>query len=127
MELLQPDDFHHHLRDDAILKDTVHHAEQTFGRIVVMPNLRNPVVNSQMASEYRNRILSHSSSLCPLMTIYLTDMTSPETIEAAHLGGVVAAKLYPRGATTNAENGVSDINKLGHVFQVNIVSELLAS
>jgi dihydroorotase len=120
IEIIQPDDFHHHLRDNEVLKDTVGHAERNFDKIIVMPNLSNPVVNLKAAMEYRDRILAHTTTLTPLMTLYLTDVTSPEVIEEAQKGGVIAVKMYPRGATTNAENGITDILKMGLVFQVAI-------
>ena len=121
LEILQPDDFHHHLRDGDVLQDTVMHAAAEFNRVIVMPNLQPPVTNLHVAMAYRERILSHSTSndFTPLMTLYLTDLTTPNIVEDAFLSGLVyAVKLYPNGATTNSQNGVTNLDKLDLVFQV---------
>ena len=125
MTLLQPDDFHHHLRDGAVLKDTAAAAAAQFGRAIVMPNLMPPVTTTAAASEYKARILEalHASgvpagSFDPLMTLYLTDDTPPEEIKrAADSGDVKAVKLYPAGATTNSNSGVTDYEKITPALQ----------
>lgn len=113
--LTQPDDWHIHLRDGAALARTANDAAKQFGRVIVMPNLVPPVTNAAEAEIYRNRItaaVDDNLSLDPLMVLYLTDLTSPADIEAAASGLVHAAKLYPAGATTNSDSGVTDIKKI---------------
>ena len=114
--LTQPDDWHIHLRDGAALARTANDAAKQFGRVIVMPNLVPPVTNAAEAEIYRNRItaaVDDNLSLDPLMVLYLTDLTSPADIEAAAASGLVhAAKLYPAGATTNSDSGVTDIKKI---------------
>ena len=111
----QPDDWHIHLRDDAALAVTVPHVAQQFARAIVMPNLRPPVTTVEAAQAYRDRILAArpaGSNFDPLMTLYLTDTTSPEDIAKAKASGFVkAVKLYPAGATTNSDAGVTAIEK----------------
>ncbi len=113
--LRQPDDWHIHLRDDDALKVTVPHVAAQFGRAIIMPNLRPPVTTVDAAAAYRDRILAArpvGSSFEPLMTLYLTDTTSPEEIAKAKASGFVkAVKLYPAGATTNSDAGVTAIEK----------------
>ena len=112
----RPDDFHLHLRDDAALATTVPATAQTFGRAIIMPNLRPPVTTAQQAAEYKQRILAHipaGSSFEPLMTLYLTDQTTPEMVrEAKSRGDVKALKLYPAGATTNSDSGVTALENI---------------
>jgi dihydroorotase len=119
MDILQPDDMHHHLRDEPFLEHTVPHAARAFGRVLVMPNLVPPVTTTAMALEYRERILKRvpddvpKDAFTPLMTLYLTDNTTPEEIEKAKAcGHVYAVKLYPAGATTNSDFGVTDYEKV---------------
>jgi dihydroorotase len=116
--LTRPDDWHLHLRDGAVLATTVAHAAAQFGRALIMPNLRPPVTTAALAAAYRQRILAavpqdapESAGFQPLMALYLTDNTPPEEIARAHEAGVVALKLYPAGATTNSDAGVTDIRK----------------
>lgn len=113
--LRQPDDWHIHLRDDDALKVTVPHVAQQFARAIIMPNLRPPVTTADAAAAYRERILAArpaGSSFEPLMTLYLTDTTTPEEIAKAKASGFVkAVKLYPAGATTNSDAGVTAIEK----------------
>jgi dihydroorotase len=115
--LTRPDDWHLHLRDGAVLTTTVAHAAAQFGRALIMPNLRPPVTTAAQALEYRQRILaarpqdSSGAGFQPLMSLYLTDNTPPEEIARAQEAGVVALKLYPAGATTNSDAGVTDIRK----------------
>jgi dihydroorotase len=108
-----PDDFHHHCRDGNKTAAVLKHAAQRFGRCLFMPNLKPPVVNTEMALQYRQHILDSlppNSTLEPLMTLYLTDKTSPEEIRKAHATGhIVACKYYPAGATTNSDAGVSNV------------------
>ena len=109
-----PDDWHHHLRDGDALKTTVPFAAKQFGRIIVMPNLVPPVTTTEMALAYKKRILQQipkGMRLTPLMTLYLTDNTTPEEIQKAQRAGIVAVKLYPAGATTNSASGVTSIQK----------------
>lgn len=116
LTLTRPDDWHIHLRDDDALAETVSSAARTFARAIVMPNLRPPVVNADDAASYKARILSQvpaGTNFEPLMTLYLTDNTTPEMVrEAKARGDVKALKLYPAGATTNSDSGVTDISKM---------------
>ncbi len=120
LRLARPDDWHIHLRDDGALATTVPHAGRYLGRVLVMPNLRPPVTTIEAALDYRRRILAalpDGSALTPLMTLYLTDRTSPEEIAAARTSGLCpAAKLYPAGATTHSEAGVKTIEALDDCF-----------
>ena len=123
--LIQPDDWHHHLRDGDALATTVPAAARQFQRAIIMPNLVPPVTTTQMAQEYKQRILDalHASgapagSFEPIMTMYLTDTTSPEEVKrAAESGDVKAFKLYPAGATTNSASGVTDLAKVTATLQ----------
>lgn len=111
----RPDDMHLHVRDGAALAAVVPFSARQMARAVVMPNLKPPLVSVQAASAYRQRILDAVPAGCdftPLMTLYLTDNTLPETVQAAHEAGIAAFKLYPAGATTHSENGVTDIFRL---------------
>lgn len=114
--LLRPDDWHIHLRDGAVLQHTVRDAARSFARAIIMPNLVPPVRNAVQADAYRQRILAArpaGSSFEPLMVLYLTDHTSPEDVRAAKASGFVhAAKLYPAGATTNSDSGVTRIDTI---------------
>lgn len=116
----RPDDWHVHLRDGAMLKAVLPFTAAQFARGIIMPNLVPPVTTVEAAAAYRERILAArpaGSDFEPLMTCYLTDSTSPEQIQRGHAEGVwVAAKLYPAGATTNAQHGVRDIFGLSPVF-----------
>ena len=113
--LRQPDDWHIHLRDEDALAVTVPHVAAQFARAIVMPNLRPPVTTVEAAQAYRERILAArpaDSVFEPLMTLYLTDTTSPDEIAKAKASGFVkAVKLYPAGATTNSDAGVTAIEK----------------
>ncbi len=116
IRLTRPDDWHTHLRDGAALELTVAHAARSFARSIVMPNLVPPVTTTALAAAYRERILHHlpqGADWAPLMTLYLTDNTDPEDLVAgAEQGVVTACKLYPAGATTNSDSGVTDIDKI---------------
>jgi dihydroorotase len=119
--LLQPDDWHVHLRDGDVLPYTVAATARYFGRAIVMPNLKPPVVDTARARAYRERILANIPSgliFDPLMTLYLTDATQVEEVIKAKASGFVhALKYYPAGATTNSENGVTDIDKVSAVLE----------
>jgi len=112
--LTRPDDWHLHLRDGAALAAVLPYTARQFARAIVMPNLRPPVTSAAMAINYRARIidaLPPGSDFEPLMTLYLTDNTPPDEVRRAKDAGVVAFKLYPAGATTNSDAGVTDIGK----------------
>jgi dihydroorotase len=112
--LTRPDDWHTHLRDGAALATVVPHTAAQFARAIVMPNLRPPVTTAAQATSYKARIqaaVPAGMSFEPLMTLYLTDNMSPDEIVRAKDAGVVALKLYPAGATTNSDAGVTDIRK----------------
>ncbi|ARU57518.1 dihydroorotase [Oleiphilus messinensis] len=121
LTLTRPDDWHLHFRDDDALETTVKATARVFQRAIVMPNLVPPVTNVTAALSYRERILSNSTEypgFNPLMTLYLTDNTTPhDIIQAAETEHVVACKLYPAGATTNSDSGVTDISKMYPVFE----------
>lgn len=116
LRIIRPDDWHLHLRDGPALPLTVSHSARYFGRAIIMPNLVPPVTTAHEARQYQERIIDNlpaGSRFNPLMTLYLTDMTSPEIIrEAAASQHVVAAKLYPAGATTNSSHGVTDLGNI---------------
>jgi dihydroorotase len=120
LTLTRPDDWHLHLRDGEALKAVLPHTVRQFARAIVMPNLKPPVRSVEEAKAYRDRILAAiptGQRFEPLMTIYLTDNTSPEEIiKAKESGFVKAVKYYPAGATTNSESGVTDIRKCDRVF-----------
>jgi len=121
LTLLRPDDWHLHLRDGAVLAQTVADIARTFGRAIIMPNLVPPVRNAVEADAYRQRILAArpaGSRFEPLMVLYLTDSTTPADIRTAKAAGFVhAAKLYPAGATTNSESGVTNLDKIFPVLE----------
>ncbi|WP_253451407.1 dihydroorotase [Halomonas sp. Y3] len=113
LTLTRPDDWHLHLRDDEALAAVVGASARQMGRAIIMPNLKPPVTTTGQALAYRERILAalpEGSAFEPLMTLYLTDRTPAEEIERAHASGLVqAVKLYPAGATTNSDSGVTDL------------------
>ncbi len=115
LTLTRPDDWHLHLRDGALMQSVLPDSARQFARAIVMPNLRPPVTTTAQAQAYRTRILATlpaSSRFQPLMALYLTDNTTAKEIERAKSSGVVhAVKLYPAGATTNSDAGVTDIRK----------------
>jgi len=116
LKLRTCDDFHVHLRQGKTLEFTVPHVARQFRRALVMPNLKPPVVTTEQALLYKQQILKQVPAeydFIPLMSLYLTDKTSPEEIARARKSGeVVACKLYPAGATTNSDDGVTDIKKI---------------
>ncbi len=111
--IIRPDDWHLHLRDGAAMASVLPHSARQFGRAVVMPNLKPPVTTTAAALAYRERILAalpQGMQFEPLMTLYLTNNTPPDEIRRAKDSGVVhAVKLYPAGATTNSDAGVTDL------------------
>ena len=112
--ITRPDDWHLHVRDGAAMASVVPHSAAQFARALVMPNLRPPVTTAQQALAYKERILAavpQGVRFEPLMSLYLTDNLAPEEIVRAKAAGVVACKLYPAGATTNSDAGVTDIRK----------------
>jgi dihydroorotase len=121
LALTRPDDWHLHLRDGAALKDALPHTSSVFARAIVMPNLRPPVTRTEQAAAYRQRIvaaLPAGHRFEPLMTLYLTDATAPAQIRRARDSGLVhAVKLYPSGATTNSESGVTDLDRCAAALQ----------
>ena len=114
LTLTRPDDWHLHVRDGIPLNTVVQHTAAQFGRAIIMPNLKPPVTTAEQALAYKQRIQAAvpvGVSFEPLMTLYLTDNTPPEEVARAKAAGVVAFKLYPAGATTNSDAGVTDIRK----------------
>ncbi|MGI9132453.1 MAG: dihydroorotase [Rhodoferax sp.] len=114
LTLTRPDDWHLHLRDGESLRAVVPHSAAQFGRAVIMPNWRPPVTTAALALAYRARILAAlpaGSAFEPLMTLYLTDLLAADEIHRAKDAGVVAVKLYPAGATTNSDAGVTALRK----------------
>ncbi|MEM9004729.1 MAG: dihydroorotase [Cyanobacteria bacterium P01_F01_bin.86] len=121
LTLTRPDDWHLHVRDGAVLKTVLPHTVRQFARAIIMPNLKPPVRSVTDAAAYRDRILAAipaGKQFEPLMTLYLTDNTSPEEIIAAKASQFVkAVKYYPAGATTNSDFGVTDIRQCDRVFE----------
>lgn len=114
IQLIQPDDWHLHIRDGAVMKDVLADTARQFARAIIMPNLKPPVTTVELAHAYRSRIEANLKSLGinsfePLMTLYLTDNTSADEVRKAKAEGIVGFKLYPAGATTNSDAGVTDI------------------
>jgi len=133
-----PDDFHHHARDGARTGVILQHAQQRFGRCMLMPNLKPPLITTDMVLQYRDHVIQSLASATteesltqqqqqhhtdqdhsfqPLFSLYLTDFTTPDEIQKAHdTGVIVAAKYYPAGATTHSEHGVTNPQHLYPVF-----------
>ena len=115
ISLLRPDDWHLHLRDGAALSAVLAHTAERFGRAIVMPNLKPAITTTELAGQYRARIMAAlpaPSRFEPLMTLYLTDNTSPSEVHRAKQSGFVhAIKYYPAGATTHADAGVTALDK----------------
>lgn len=116
IKILQPDDWHLHVRSGAALKSVIGMSAKQMGRAIIMPNLNPPVTNALQAQAYREEIiqaLPEGDEIDPLMVLYLTDNTNTSDIEKAAKSGIVkAAKLYPAGATTNSDSGVTDIKNI---------------
>ncbi|MGP1394932.1 MAG: dihydroorotase [Inquilinaceae bacterium] len=121
LTLRRPDDWHLHLRDGATMQAVLPHTAAHFGRAIIMPNLVPPVTDPEAAAAYRDRILAAlppGTTFEPLMTCYLTDATEPDRLEDGFARGLfTAAKLYPAGATTNSESGVTDIARIARVLE----------
>jgi dihydroorotase len=121
LTLRRPDDWHLHLRDGAALAAVLPFTAARFGRAIVMPNLKPPVTTTAMALAYRERILAvlpKGSGFQPLMTLYLTDRTDPAQVAQARASGCIAGfKLYPAGATTHSESGVTDVRNIRRVLE----------
>jgi dihydroorotase len=121
LTIIKPDDWHLHLRDSPFMEAVVADSARQFGRAIIMPNLVPPVRNCSEALDYRERIRAALPADCefePLMTLYLTDNTSADEIRAASESEFIhGAKLYPAGATTNSDSGVTNLSKLGPVFE----------
>jgi dihydroorotase len=120
LTLTRPDDWHLHVRDGAAMHAVVPHTAAQFGRAIIMPNLRPPVTTAQQAMDYKARILQAvpaGMQFEPLMTLYLTDNLPPDEIARAKAAGVVACKLYPAGATTNSDMGVTNIRNIYPVLE----------
>jgi len=118
--LTRPDDWHLHVRDGAALATVVPHTAHQFGRAIIMPNLKPPVTTAEQALAYQQRIkaaVPDGAAFQPLMTLYLTDNLDPQEIQRARAAGVVACKLYPAGATTNSDAGVTDIRKISKTLE----------
>ena len=120
LTIIRPDDWHLHVRDGEVLPHVLAHTAKQFGRAIIMPNLKPPVTTVQSAQAYQARIENAlesiqsqipGTSFKPLMTLYLTDNTPASEIELAAQAGIVGLKLYPAGATTNSDAGVTDIKK----------------
>ena len=115
LTLTRPDDWHLHVRDGAALQTVVPHTAAQFGRAIIMPNLKPPVTTAELALAYKSRIMAavpQGVAFEPLMTLYLTDNLPPAEIVKAKAAGVLACKLYPAGATTNSDAGVTDLKKI---------------
>ncbi len=117
--IIQPDDYHHHFRDGEMLSLTVKKAAEKFGKVIVMPNLVPPITTIEMVFEYKQRIQdemnknSNENIFMPLMTLYLTNNTSVELIEQASLiDWIIGFKYYPKNATTNSEEGITNIYEI---------------
>jgi dihydroorotase len=119
--LRRPDDWHLHLRDGEALRAVLRFSAARFGRAIVMPNLRPPVTTTDLALAYRERILDmlpDESGFVPLMTLFLTDRTSPKEVDRAKASGCVFGfKLYPAGATTHSDAGVTDMDRIESVLE----------
>lgn len=128
LTITQPDDWHLHLRDGEALKAVLPHTVRQFARAIVMPNLKPPVRTVAEASAYRDRILAAipaGQPFEPLMTLYLTDNTSPEEIIAAKESQFVkAVKYYPAGARTNSDFGLTDIRNGDRLFETMQIVDL---
>ncbi|MFK7877823.1 MAG: dihydroorotase [Paracoccaceae bacterium] len=121
LTIRRPDDWHLHLRDGAMLQGVLPHSSRHFARAIIMPNLVPPVVTSDQAIAYRNRILAarpEADDFTPLMTLYLTEDTDPDDVEHAFSDGIISAvKLYPAGATTNSASGVQNFENVRAVLE----------
>jgi dihydroorotase len=122
IQLIQPDDWHLHIRDGEVMRDVLADTARQFARAIIMPNLKPPVTTVDLANAYRGRIEANLQSLgvtsfTPLMTLYLTDNTAADEVRKAKDAGIAGFKLYPAGATTNSDAGVSDIKRCNAVLE----------
>lgn len=121
LSLRRPDDWHVHLRDDAMLGAVLSATARDFARAIVMPNLKPPIITAAAGAAYRDRILAALPSgmdFTPLMTCYLTEAVDPDDLAAGHAAGIfTAAKFYPAGATTNSDAGVSQLKRIYPVLE----------
>jgi len=119
LTMTRPDDWHLHLRDGAHLASVVPFTARQFGRAIIMPNLKPPVTTVAQARGYRERIRAATAGFDfePLMTLYLTDRLPPDEIRRAKAAGIVAVKLYPAGATTNSDAGVTDMRHVSSTLE----------
>jgi len=123
LTLARPDDWHLHLRDGAAMAAVLPATARQFARAIVMPNLRPPVATTAQAMAYRERIVvalpteGPGGRFTPLMTLYLTDHTAPDEVPRAKAAGIVAFKLYPAGATTHSDSGVTDMRKIAATLE----------
>lgn len=120
LTIIQPDDFHLHVRDGEAMKSVVPYTARQMARALIMPNLKPPITTVEQALAYKERILAATpagTAFEPLMCLYLTDHTTPQLVRQAKQAGIVAFKLYPAGATTNSDSGVTDLFKLIPVLQ----------
>jgi dihydroorotase len=121
LSITRPDDWHLHVRDGAAMASVVRHSAAQFGRALIMPNLKPPIITAAMANAYRERILAavpKAFGFQPLMSLYLTDKLPPSEIPRAKAAGVVAVKYYPAGATTNSDMGVTSLRKTFHTLDM---------
>ncbi len=121
LTITRPDDWHLHVRDNEAMRSVAPHSAAGFARAIIMPNLTPPVTRTEQAQAYRERILAaipRGADFNPLMTLYLTDNTAPGEIHRAKYSGIVyGVKLYPAGATTNSDSGVTDLGKVSGVLE----------
>ena len=123
LTIASPDDWHLHLRDGAAMAAVLPASARQFARAIVMPNLKPPVTTTAQAIAYRERIVAalpkqgRGSDFTPLMTLYLTDRTPPAEVRRAKAAGIVAFKLYPAGATTNSDDGVTDMRHVSATLE----------
>lgn len=122
LTIRRPDDWHLHFRDGAMLEAVVPYTARQFARAIVMPNLSPPITTAKAGAAYRDRILAavpEGISFMPLMTCYLTDKIDPEELRRGFAEGIfTAAKLYPAGATTNSDSGVTDVANIRSALEV---------
>lgn len=122
LTMTRPDDWHLHLRDGVALKSVLPDTAKQFARAIVMPNLRPPIISTELALAYHQRIIDArptDNTFEPLMTLYLTDNTPPEEIIKAKASGVIhGVKLYPAGATTNSDSGVTRLDKCAKTLEI---------
>ena len=120
LTIIQPDDFHLHVRDGDALQSVVPYTAKQMGRALIMPNLKPPITTVAQALAYKQQIQATIPAGCafePLMCLYLTDKTTPEMVREAKAAGIVAFKLYPAGATTNSDSGVTNLFNLLPVLE----------